>query len=137
MELGDVDDDGDSDLVFSTSGNAGGSESVEVYTNDGSGVFSSGPTISPSTFCNAPSNQALVLADIDQDGHTDIVVGDGCNSSIHVMFGNTAGTFDTTFRTTPIAPSGNPYNQLHIGQANSDGYPDVFVSHSATFSIFR
>jgi hypothetical protein len=60
----DLDNDGDLDLVF-----AGDSK---IYLNNGSGVFSMGPTV-PVSGINDP--RAVAFADIDNDGDLDFAIG--------------------------------------------------------------
>ena len=70
VALGDVDVDGDPDLVlggFSTNGSVN-----RLYLNDGAGVFSDATSQLPQ---NADATNALVLGDVDGDGDLDLGVG--------------------------------------------------------------
>ncbi len=62
--FGDLDNDGDLDIVF-----AGDSE---CYLNDGSGGFADGPVV-PTDKINDP--RAIAFADIDRDGDLDFAIG--------------------------------------------------------------
>lgn len=136
MALGDVDGDGVDDIVVKTSGNSG-PVAVETYTSDGTGTFSADASISSPTLCNDPANRGIAVGDIDLDGHTDIVVGDGCDSSLHVAFGTGSGSF-TSLHQTDQAPYGStsPEN-VYIRHTNNGAYPDLIAYESGRLSIFR
>ena len=68
LELGDIDDDGDLDLVFIP---YGGSGSLQLYLNDGSGIYAD------ASAARLPSNNgfssSLALGDVDRDGDLDLL----------------------------------------------------------------
>lgn len=73
-EMGDLDNDGDLDLVCVTNGQS------YVYLNNGSGAFT------PSALGTPDGSQACELADIDNDGDLDIIVA-------NARWGTTSGQF--------------------------------------------
>lgn len=71
--LGDIDGDGDLDLV-----RAGGVGSGGVFVNDGGGMFAnSGQTLNGAL----KSNSALAFGDVDGNGALDLVIGDSSGAS--------------------------------------------------------
>tara|TARA_R110002072_G_scaffold107517_1_gene233857 strand:+ start:3459 stop:5030 length:1572 start_codon:yes stop_codon:yes gene_type:complete len=73
VKLGDVDGDGDLDLVVGGASTYGASRPVQLFLNDGSGVFSD------ATASRMPATPEctydLAMGDVDGDGDLDIVVG--------------------------------------------------------------
>ena len=68
MVLGDVDDDGDLDIVAA----AYNSGQNRLYLNDGSGGFSATGTVLGS---ESDDTRSVVLGDVDRDGDLDLVAG--------------------------------------------------------------
>jgi flagellin len=82
LEVGDMDNDGDIDLVF-----ARRSAGTHIFSNDGQGNFSTTQSIYDLNLDN-PQADLLDLADMDGDGYLDLVeVGDNPNLGIgyHVI----------------------------------------------------
>lgn len=88
---GDVDNDGDVDLVASSSGFGEGSSFMVIFINNGSGVFSIQPrTVEPA----ANINRVFVL-DINGDGNADILRTTSL-SNLEIKRGNGNGTFQAS-----------------------------------------
>jgi hypothetical protein len=94
VALGDVDGDGDLDMVVVKSG---GSPRVNVYANNGSGRFSFGS--SPSTGLAA---QGVALGDVDGDGDLDFLTIDPIRNSLTVRL-NGGGVLPTRLATSTSA----------------------------------
>jgi len=113
VALGDVDDDGDLDVVLGVAG--GGAETV--WSNDGSGTF----TLLGSF--GAGDTRALVLADLDGDRDLDVVVGNLANGDT-VWHNDGSGSFTGTLQSlgssTTVALTGADVDQ--------DGDLDYFGS---------
>ena len=110
IATGDLDDDGDLDLLLSTSTiNEWDEGEVRVYVNNGAGVFEFAARFGKSG--------ALALGDLDNDGDLDVGVG----SNIHWNDG--AGKLDDS---TPLSA---PAEAIHaIGDMNSDGFLDILTN---------
>ena len=67
IALGDIDNDGDLDLIVT--GYSGSGYRLDKYINNGAGSFS-GPT----SFGTAVNNSSISLGDIDNDGDLDLIV---------------------------------------------------------------
>lgn len=77
---------------------------------------------------------ALVLADVNSDGRTDLVSGNYDDGQIGVLFGMTDGTFQTPALNTSVQT--NPFG-LATGDLNGDGKIDVLATNfgSNTMSL--
>ncbi len=111
-ESGDIDGDGNVDLVVST---ASGSQ---IYLGDGNGGFQDGELIGSS------SHNYAQLEDINNDGRLDYIAATG--TSMEVFLGNGDGTFNSALTTTLTYSS----SDLQLGDFNGDGITDVVVGSS-------
>lgn len=110
--------------------------SVTVYMNGGSRQFTSSTLDAayPGGFGDAAS---LVVADVDQDGATDILVGSVNSGAVLATF---IGIGDGTFRSpTYFTSSGGQFNRfidaLALGDFDGDGDLDLAVAASTTMVI--
>ncbi len=124
VELGDLDNDGDLDLVTAhQNGN------VRVYQNDGTGVFTAQGT--QFTAPNAVAN-AIALGFVNGDGLLDIVVArenvGGSTAQVnrlHLNQGTTGGGSTIVFD-SPGMPLGDERStSVAIGDRNGDGLNDI------------
>ncbi|MBI3249129.1 MAG: VCBS repeat-containing protein [Deltaproteobacteria bacterium] len=115
---GDLNHDGAPDLVGNgIYGNA------HVQLGNGDGTFQAPVTY----FAGTGGNSGTTLADFDRDGHLDIAItGDNYGWGFVVFSGKGDGTFDAgqKFAVGQINAS-----DLAVMDLNSDGKPDVIVSH--------
>jgi Bacterial Ig-like domain (group 3)/FG-GAP-like repeat len=125
--LGDVNNDGDSDLVTT----AFLDKEVKVRLGNGDGTFGS-PLVYP-----APSPQEIVLGDLDNDSFLDIIVSDGpyhtaeCWSArscagYSVLLNDGDGTFGPA--TTMPVPSASFVVSLALADFTDDGNLDLVVA---------
>ena len=127
--FGDVDGDGDLDLVFGNDNYSGGQDGQErLLLNDGTGVFTDGtagrlPPLQDSTF-------TVALADIDEDGDADILVGNAVNPSYpgppgwRLLANDGTGTFsDVTAQRLPVQST--LLWSIEVADVDGDGDADV------------
>jgi uncharacterized repeat protein (TIGR01451 family) len=113
----DVDGDGDLDIVVASENG----ESLQLYFNDGNGVFSDGGIFAIN---DGYPKYGLGAGDMNGDGIIDVVAGTASGSQsnkILVLLGNGDGTFTESER----IDSGGYSWKLALGDVNNDGKLDV------------
>ena len=121
--VGDVDGDGDVDLVFVTALQ----NEVQVFANDGVGNFTQ---LSVYALGFRVSAEDIDLADIDGDGDLDAAVVDGAQSQLVFLRNIGNGTFQPAGSVTTTA---NSFNVVHIEQGDWDNDGDIDFATANTF----
>jgi hypothetical protein len=118
--IGDMNHDGHADLVVGSHD----SYRILILKGDGKANFDT----SASSYVTMrdgshPHTHGLGIADINADGHTDIVTANSTDNDISVMLNSRNGGF-TPAPGSPFAVSPAPY-PLTIGDVNGDSHPDI------------
>lgn len=118
VKTGDINNDGNLDLVFGQTDVFG---QVITMVGNGNGTFKAPMSIDVD--CGL---QGLALADLNNDGFTDIVsVGDDSGSgSVSILLGNGSGNFKQLFSYS--TPSFNGHD-VSLSDLNNDGIVDMVV----------
>ena len=125
LALGDVNGDGDLDLVVSARTDAAGlpNGTVRVWLGDGSGTFQAG-------LADVPTNATavrLVLADVNEDGHLDLLLANiSSPATLSLRLGDGNGGFAAPATGAEIAVSVAPAH-LAVGDLDEDGHLDVLA----------
>lgn len=120
FDLGDVDGDGDIDIVDAGGIESGSAGYLRVYPGDGRGGFATAGT--PAPIAVPPAPRGTLLADIDGDGDLDVALGHP-DSLVSILLN------DGTARFTPSAGSpfrvAGPAYGLAAADLNGDGRTDL------------
>jgi hypothetical protein len=118
VTLGDVDGDGNLDIITANNGDA----KVSVLLGNGNGTFQG-----QQTFDTGSNPRSVTLGDVNGDGNLDIITGNFADNNASVLLGNGNGTFQNqaTFATN------RPYS-VTLGDVNGDGRLDITT---ASFSF--
>ena len=124
--MGDVDGDGDLDLLVANNGRFGGAGTVSVLLNNGAGTYASGQTVTVGL-----SASALVLGDVDGDGDLDLLLSNNANNTVSVRLNDGSGAFSGTQElTVDGAPVG-----MALGDLDGDGDLDLIVSNYGLYWV--
>lgn len=125
LALGDLDNDGDLDVLTPTE--SGSAFSIGVQLNNGQARFSTGTSIIPGSFTTITQ---VVLGDVDGDGDLDVLASFG-NSRVSICLNNGNATFAPA-RYLDIA-----CNRFALGDLDADGDLDLVASsyQSGTLSV--
>src|SRR6218665_34525 len=118
----DFDHNGSPDFV------AIGQHFINFYRNNGNGIFSKEPILTTETSSNVLECLYLEVADMNNDGHPDLLTAETLGGVIY--FNNGLGNFTPTVFTTNRFIS----SLIHAFDANNDGFQDAFV-HDTTGKI--
>ncbi|MEZ5209254.1 MAG: FG-GAP-like repeat-containing protein [Acidimicrobiales bacterium] len=118
VAAGDFDEDGLPDVVVHTNRMADGSggERFMFLKGDGDGSLAAPVTTAP----GLPTYAQVEAADVDGDGHLDLVGSGGNAGSVGVVLGNGDGTFDAA----TVYPADANFD-LTLADLNGDGQRDV------------
>ncbi|MGI4875566.1 MAG: FG-GAP-like repeat-containing protein [Janthinobacterium lividum] len=126
LALGDVDGDGDLDLVATSYVTAG---VVSLRLNDGAGLFTAPAANADTSVGNGPRN--VVLADVDADGDLDMLAVNRNGNNVSVRLNNGSGTFTALPANSDPAAAGLPY-ALALGDVDGDGDLDLVAANGNT-----
>jgi hypothetical protein len=104
---GDIDADGDIDVVMSDGWGAG--DNVRVMINDGTGSFSGPVTYTAGTWA-----RGVTLNDVDNDGDIDCAITNSGNDNVSILYNDGSGNFSQlsnfNIGDNPVAIYGNDFN---------------------------
>ena len=128
IETGDLDGDGDLDLVVVNSSN----NNLSILLNNGNGTFVAAAGSPVATGGSVPFDAAL--ADIDGDHDLDIVVVNSSTNNVTVLLNNGSASF-TQDSGSPFATGGNSPRALGLGDFDEDGDIDIATANTNSGNI--
>lgn len=125
MALGDIDGDGDLDLIL-TGQDSSLTFVSKIYQNDGTGSFTE---INSGSLTGVGVGSSVVLEDLNGNGHLDLVLN-GQDSSSPSYYSGVYTNDGTGYFTEIQTLQGAAYGSLSSGDINNDGYADIILSGS-------
>jgi len=121
IAIADVNGDGYSDLVITDPGPVGSPPNVNILLQD---PANPGQFLSAITYSLSPDSipQSIMVADVNGDGHLDIVVGGSTEVAVLLQSASSPLAFSTVVN-YPV----NNATQLAIADVNGDGLVDIVV----------
>jgi hypothetical protein len=105
-----------------------GSNRVSVLLNNGTGGFSAAAPYP----AGGTGTWAIVVADFNRDGNTDLVVANAESDTVGILLGNGAGGFAAV---VTYASGGQDATDLAVGDFNGDGNTDVAITNHASGNV--
>lgn len=96
---------------------------VTVLLGDGRGGFAAAPAV---PVRSVPHPHGIAAADLDRDGHTDLVIDSWGQNRLELLRGNGRGGF-AEWEMVPVGQ--HPYQRPRIADVNGDGWPDLLASN--------
>ncbi len=132
LTIGDLDGDGDLDIVFANGGNfssPGTPLKARVYINNGSGFFTDETDARTGGLTGL--HRGVELGDCDQDGDLDILLVQDFNNLPNLLINDGSGTFSNEGATRlPNITLASSRGQF--GDVDNDGDLDIFITSGNT-----
>ena len=119
LSIGDVDGDGDLDIVFANGRHW--AEQNELFLNNGEGYF----LVARDVGAERDSSYAVPLADFDGDGDLDLAVGNDRVRSL-ILFNDGRGHF---LEAGTVGPGNVSTRKLTVADVNADGHIDIVMAN--------
>ncbi len=130
LTIGDIDGDGDLDILFANGGNfssPGSPQLQRVYVNDGAGFFTdeSVARLGFSGLC-----RGVELGDIDNDGDLDLILAQDFQRQPQLFENDGAGFFTNITARLPQIPLSS--SRAQFGDIDNDGDLDLYLTNGST-----
>jgi hypothetical protein len=125
--LGDIDNDGDLDLLTSS-----GFFGMYSHLNDGTGHFTA---FQNTIIGNTPSG--ATLADVNQDGYLDLIAADADNATVAIALNSATGTgsFALNGLGAQLLPVGSRPVSVTTGDVDGDGDLDLVTANATANTV--
>ncbi len=128
--VSDVNADGRLDVVAVNGGNSSpwyNNGSVSVLLGNGDGMFQGAHN-----YLAGDGPLSVAVSDINADGRSDLVVGNGLGLSVSVLLGNGDGSFENV----PHFVAGSRPSSVAVADVNGDSRLDLVVANEGTCCLY-
>jgi hypothetical protein len=119
VAIGDFNGDEKPDLAFANHE----THAISVLLGDGKGAFAAAPAVPVKS---VPHPHGIAAADLDRDGHVDLVIDSWGQNRLELLRGNGRGGF-AEWEMVPVGQ--HPYQRPRAADVNRDGWPDLLASN--------
>jgi hypothetical protein len=129
VELADINEDGAVDLLFANGGDydtPGSPVASTVFTNDGDGTFTDATASVMGDL--VALTRVIKAADLDADGHLDLIMGTTFQTQSQLLLGRGEGTFSNVTR-DHLPQVELSVGDLEVGDVDADGDLDIVLAH--------
>src|SRR5579872_4146599 len=132
MTAADVNGDGRADLIVANES----SNSVSVLLNTTAPGASTPTFAAQQTFSVGSIPKSLTVADVNGDGHPDLIVANAGSNSVSVLLNTTApGATTPSFAGQQTFATGSNPLSVAVADLNGDGHPDLIVANYSSNSV--
>lgn len=128
VALADIDEDGDIDIVVANHE----TDYLTILRGLGDGEFRPAPN-SPQRIPVSPHPHVVRAADLDADGHIDLLVDDRNGHGIRIIRGMGEGRFES--QPQLVGVGGDPYRGFALADINGDGQLDLLTPNPTEVAI--
>jgi len=136
LTIGDLDNDGDLDIVFANGGGfstPGSNELVRVFINNGTGTFTDESVAR--TGGHAGLHRGVELGDVENDGDLDIILTQDFNRLPNLLMNDGNGFF-TVEGATRLPNLTLSSSRAQFGDIDNDGDMDIYIDNGGTTNRF-
>lgn len=136
LTIGDLDNDGDLDLVFANGGtfsSPGTPDPVRIFINNGSGFFTDESMSRTGGLTGL--HRGVELGDVENDGDLDIILSQDFNRMPNLLINNGSGFF-TNEAATRLPAMTLSSSRAQFGDIDNDGDLDIYIDNGGTTNRF-
>ncbi|MGE5625103.1 MAG: FG-GAP repeat domain-containing protein [Bacillota bacterium] len=132
IAVGDLNGDGKSDIVVDNTMD----NTISVLVNATANGASSASFDTQQVFPVGELPNVVTLADINNDGKLDVVIGNNMENFVSILRNTTTnGSGTVNFAAEYVVPTGNTPDSLAVADVDGDGMPDLIVGNAGDNTV--